>query len=100
MIKVNIKQNRVIITGHAGYDEYGKDIVCASVSSIVITSVNAALKLENNSLEYIEEKDKLTINILSNKENIKIIIENMIDLLEELSLTYKENIKIIKEERP
>lgn len=100
MIKVNIKQNRVIITGHAGYDEYGKDIVCASVSSIVITSVNAALKLENNSLEYIEEKDKLTINILSNKENIKIIIKNMIDLLEELSLTYKENIKIIKEERP
>lgn len=100
MIKVNIKQNRVIITGHAGYDEYGKDIVCASVSSIVITSVNAALKLENNSLEYIEEKDKLTINILSNKENIKIIIENMIDLLEELSLTYKENIEIIKEERP
>ena len=100
MIKVNIKQNRVIITGHAGYDEYGKDIVCASVSSIVITSVNAALKLENNSLEYIEEKDKLTINILINKENIKIIIENMIDLLEELSLTYKENIKIIKEERP
>ena len=98
MIKVNIKQNT--ITGHAGYDEYGKDIVCASVSSIVITSVNAALKLENNSLEYIEEKDKLTINILSNKENIKIIIENMIDLLEELSLTYKENIKIIKEERP
>jgi uncharacterized protein YsxB (DUF464 family) len=100
MIKVNIKQNTIIITGHAGYDEYGKDIVCASVSSIVITSVNAALKLENNSLEYIEEKDKLTINILSNKENIKIIIKNMIDLLEELSLTYKENIKIIKEERP
>ena len=100
MIKVNIKQNRVIITGHAGYDEYGKDIVCASVSSIVITSVNAALKLENNSLEYIEEKDKLTINILSNNKNILIIIENMIDLLEELSLTYKENIKIIKEERP
>lgn len=100
MIKVNIKQNIIIITGHSGYDEYGKDIVCASVSSIVITSVNAALKLENNSLEYIEEKDKLTINILSNKENIKIIIENMIDLLEELSLTYKENIKIIKEERP
>ena len=100
MIKVNIKKSTIIITGHAGYDEYGKDIVCASVSSIVITSVNAALKLENNSLEYIEEKDKLTINILSNKENIKIIIENMIDLLEELSLTYKKNIKIIKEERP
>jgi len=55
MIKVNIKKGTIIITGHAGYDEYGKDIVCASVSSIVITSVNAALKLENNSLEYIDK---------------------------------------------
>lgn len=100
MIKVKIKDKKIIITGHSDYDEYGKDIVCASASSIVITSINAALKLEENSLDYTEEKDKLTINILSNNKNILIIIENMIDLLEELSLTYKENIKIIKEERP
>lgn len=100
MIRVHIKDKEIIITGHAGFDEYGKDIVCASVSSIVITSINAALKLESNSLKYEEEKDKLTINILSDNKNILIIIENMIDLLEELSLTYKENIKIIKEERP
>lgn len=100
MIKVNIKEKEIIITGHADYDEYGKDIVCASVSSIVITSVNAALKIEEKSLDFKEEQDKLTINILSNNKNILIIIKNMIDLLEELSLTYKKNIKIIKEERP
>ena len=100
MIKVKINDKIIIITGHADYEEYGKDIVCASVSSIVITSVNAALKLEEKSLEYVEKTDKLTINILSNNKNILIIMENMIELLEELSLTYKENIKIIKEERP
>ena len=100
MIKVKIKDKKIIITGHSDYDEYGKDIVCASVSSIVITSVNAALKLEEKSLEYVEKTDKLTINILSSNKSILIIMENMIELLEELSLTYKENIKIIKEERP
>ena len=100
MIKVKINDKIIIITGHADYEEYGKDIVCASVSSIVITSVNAALKLEEKSLEYVEKTDKLTINILSNNKNILIIMENMIELLEELSLTYKKNIKIIKEERP
>lgn len=100
MIKVNIKEKEIIITGHANFAEYGKDIVCASVSSIVITSVNAALKIEEKSLDFKEEQDKLTINILSNNKNILIIIKNMIDLLEELSLTYKKNIKIIKEERP
>lgn len=100
MIKVHIKDKEIIITGHARFAEYGKDIVCASASSIVITSINAALKLESNSVKYNEKKDKLTINILSNNKNVLIIIENMIDLLKELSLTYKENIKIIEEERP
>ena len=100
MIKVNIKDKEIIITGHAGYADYGKDIVCASVSSIVITSINACLRIEEKSLEVIEEKDQLTIKVLSNNNNILLIIENMIVELEELSLTYKKNIKIIKEERP
>ncbi len=28
-------------SGHAGYDEYGKDIVCAALSMLVINTVNA-----------------------------------------------------------
>ena len=98
MIKVYIKNKKIIITGHALYDEYGRDIVCAAVSSIVITSINGALKVENNSLVYNEEDSKLTIDIKSNNKNVLLIIENMIEMLKELSLTYKKNIKIIEEE--
>ena len=98
MIKVRINKNKVIITGHALYDEYCKDIVCASASSIVITSVNACLRIEENSLIYKEEKDKLTIDVISDNKNVLLIIENMICMLEELALSYKENIKIIKED--
>lgn len=98
MIKVYIKDKQIIIIGHANYDEYGKDIVCASVSSIVTTSVNACIRFDVNSIEYIEEKDKLTINILNDNKDCLLIIDNMVDLLEELALTYKKNIKIIKEE--
>ena len=103
MIKVRINKNKVIITGHALYDEYGKDIVCASASSIVITSVNACLRIEENSLIYKEEYvgkelSKLTIEVTSDNKSILLIIENMIEMLEELALTYKKNIKIIKED--
>ena len=98
MIKVNIKKNHIVITGHANFADYGKDIVCASASSIVITSINACLRIDNSSLLYKEELDKLTIDIKSNSEIIKSIIENMIFLLEELAKTYKKNIKIVKEE--
>lgn len=100
MINVKKSNSSIIITGHANYDEYGKDIVCASVSSIVITSINMALRLENNSLEYKEKKDKLVINILTDNKNVLLVIENMLAMLRELALTYKENIKIIEEGRP
>ena len=35
--KYEVEDNRhtLIVLGHANYDEYGKDIVCAGVSSIV-----------------------------------------------------------------
>ena len=98
MIKVNIKRNRIIITGHANYADYGKDIVCASVSCIVITSINACLRFDGDSLVYKEEQDKLTIDIKSNDDVIRLIIENMICMLEELAKTYDKNIKIVKEE--
>ena len=98
MIKVHISKNKIIITGHAGFDSYGKDIVCAAASSIVVTSVNACLRIEEDSLSYKEEKDKLTIEVKSNNENILLIVENMILMLEELAGTYKKNIKIIKED--
>ena len=87
-----------MITGHALYDSYGKDIVCASASSIVVTSINACLRVEEKSLRYHEEKDKLTIEVMSNNKNVYLIVENMIAMLEELAETYKKNIKIIKED--
>lgn len=36
---------RFIVSGHAGYDESGKDIVCASVSSAVQMAVNGITEI-------------------------------------------------------
>lgn len=100
MIKVHINGNNIIITGHADFAPAGKDIVCASVSSIVITSINAALRIENNSVIYKEELNKLSIEVVSDNKNVSLVIQNMIAMLKELSLTYNKNIKIIEEEIP
>ena len=60
MIKVNVKrQNKkvyeIVIKGHAEYDDYGKDIVCAAVSSMAITTVNGIISLDE-SIDYEENK--------------------------------------------
>ena len=47
MIKVTVYQNTdgkkigFSSVGHAGYDEYGHDIVCAGVSALVINCINS-----------------------------------------------------------
>jgi uncharacterized protein YsxB (DUF464 family) len=95
MIKVELKANEIVISGHALYADKGKDIVCASVSSIVITSVNACLNLNENSLIYQEKEGFLKIEILENDNITKTLITNMVSLLKELANQYPKNINII-----
>ena len=97
MIKVNVKKNHIEILGHAMFDEYGKDIVCASASSIVITTVNAILKLDDKALIYNLSNDKLVIDVLSEAADVKSLILNMIDLLKDLEKQYKKNIQVTEE---
>lgn len=93
MIKISIKNDEITIKGHAGYEEFGKDIVCAAVSSIVITSVNACLRIDSNSIKY-KEDDGVFINVLKHNEVIDKLIENLIDLLENLEKQYPKYIEI------
>lgn len=99
MIKVKIKKNNkiesIVITGHANYDDYGKDIVCSSVSSIVITTVNGIDKIDNEYLLVDEGKDKITLTIKKDNEICEKLINNMIDLLYELEKQYPKNVNVM-----
>lgn len=101
MIKIKLEKDnnsvkRIIISGHAMYADFGKDIVCAAVSSTVITSVNACLSIDEDSLTY-DDKKGLIIDIKKNDEVTIKIIDNMIFNLNELAKVYPKNI-LIKEE--
>ena len=96
-IKINKKESdieSIVVSGHANYDEYGSDIVCASVSSICITTVNAILSIDEGAIEYEEKSGFLKIEIKKYNDITNKLIKNMINLLKELEGQYKENIKI------
>ena len=99
MIKVNIigKNDKIILSGHALFDDYGKDIVCAGVSSVVTTTINAILTFDKNYISYQKEQDKLEINIIVHNEIVDNLINNMIDMLNNIEEDYPRNIKIRKE---
>lgn len=101
MIKIKLEKNNdkiknIIIKGHALYDDFGKDIVCAAVSSTIITSVNASLSIDENSLSY-DDKNGLIIKVLKRDEVTNKIITNMVSNLYELMKMYPKNIQIKEE---
>lgn len=101
MIKIKLTKSnnniiRIVITGHANYNDFGKDIVCAAVSSTVITSVNILLSIDNNSINY-DEDNGISINVLKDDNVTKTIIKVLISNLYELEKAYPKNIQIKEE---
>lgn len=99
MIKVSIKKNdsvisNITIVGHSGYDVSGKDIVCAGVSSIVITTVNAIIKIDEDSISYTKNDGFIELNIIKHTKIIDLLIDNMLSLLKEMENEYNKYIKI------
>jgi len=87
------------LSGHSGYAERDKDIVCAAASSISITSFKAIEKFINkdeyNILENEEEGyNRVTIN--NNSKEVLLLIENLFETLKELELQFPKHIKIYK----
>lgn len=92
--KEHAKYKKISILGHAMYDDYGKDIVCSAVSSIVTTTVNGILALDKGSLSYMISKKGVSINMKNEDATTQILIGNMVSLLKELEKNYPANIEV------
>ncbi len=100
MIKVNVIRNdnkidTITIKGHAMYDDYGKDIVCSSASSILITTINGILTINENYIKYTVLEDLVTIKVITDDSICLKLLENMLMLFSELSEKYPKNIKLM-----
>lgn len=96
MIKVVYSSNSLKVTGHANYDDYGKDIVCASVSSLITCTVNGIYSLNKNSILYKDDSNVIEIKILDDENALK-LFNNLILMLKDLAKDYPKNIKIESE---
>lgn len=100
-VTININDDGLVyaftMSGHADFDEYGKDIVCAGASAVVFGAANAVINMtksepminmnEENGLFHFEVDDP-------DVEKLQIILESMIISLKTIEDEYGEYINI------
>ncbi|MDR3348199.1 MAG: ribosomal-processing cysteine protease Prp [Acidaminococcales bacterium] len=107
MIKIKIRRSngRITaceVTGHAGTDEKGKDIVCAAVSALTETALLGLGRCAGARLEYkVSRRPALLSFALKDAPNDKTdaILETMLLGLTEIAGTYKNSLELAEYRR-
>ena|SRR6056297_2320230 len=77
------------ISGHSGYAERGNDIVCASVSALILHTARI-LSEEFEVVEFFEQNDKgwLKLKMKSTDEITDMLIKRLIETLRDIQEEY------------
>lgn len=93
-IKENKKIKKINIQGHALYSSKGKDIVCASVSTAIIMTLNIIELLElNSNINYSVKEGFFSLRLLKFEDTINKLLMNLEYTLKDLSKTYSKYLK-------
>ncbi len=100
MIKVkfsvgNRQLNGFEISGHAGFAESGKDIICAAVSSAAYMAANTITDVICANADAAEKQGEMVLTLNESDERAQAVLKGLELHLTELSKQYPENIKII-----
>lgn len=76
MIAVSVRKDRIEITGHAGYAEPGKDIVCAGVTTLTQTLIRSLENLTRDKFEYEISPGRADIHCGNLSEEGKFLVDS------------------------
>lgn len=76
MIAVSVRKDGIEISGHAGYAETGKDIVCAGVTALTQTLIRSLEHLTRDEIEYEISPGRADIHFRNLSEEGKLLIDS------------------------
>jgi hypothetical protein len=82
------------ISGHSGYDDYGKDIVCAAVSSAAYMTANSVTDVLKINADVSAEDGYMKFVLLENDETAEKFIKGLYIHIKNLAEQYPDFITI------
>lgn len=99
-IKVQTKESEIStieISGHAMSGPYGQDLVCAGVSAIALSSLNAIDELYPNCCEMSASQNKILIRVIQNSPSIQNVLNFLYTQLDMMMRSYPDHIQLDKQ---
>ncbi|PDO10229.1 MAG: hypothetical protein BLM47_08220 [Candidatus Reconcilbacillus cellulovorans] len=104
MVRVRIERDsngaiaRFRVSGHAGYAERGRDIVCAAVSAVTVGTVNAVEALTGIRLRTRVGDGRLEASLPDDAarrdERVQLLLESMVVMLRSIAESYGEYVRL------
>ena len=94
MIAVCVRKDGIEITGHAGYAEAGKDIVCAGVTALTQTLIRALEGLTKDEIEYEVSPGRADIHYGNLSEEGKLLVDSFFIGVCSIADEFPENVTI------
>lgn len=95
MIEVSVKEDGITLSGHAGYAEFGKDIICAGATSLVQTLIKSIEDLTEDEIEYEISPGRADIRYGNLSEKSKTLVDSFFIGMCLIADEFPENVRIL-----
>ena len=76
MIAVSVRKDGIKVSGHANYEEIGKDIVCAGVTALTQALIRSLEHLTRDEIEYEISSGRADIHYRNLSEAGKLLVDS------------------------
>lgn len=94
MIRINVTDGRISVTGHSWYAPPGQDIVCAAISVLAQNLVASIKALTDDTISYDITPGKADIYYRNPSEKTKTLIDSFFIGCAAIADAYPEHVKI------
>lgn len=95
MIEVRIRPERIEISGHAGYAEPGKDIVCAGVTALTQALIQSIDDLTDDEIEYRISPGKVEVEYRNLSEKSKTLVDSFFIGVSMIADEFPEYVRVV-----
>lgn len=95
MIEVSVLKDGITISGHAGYAEPGKDIICAGATALTETLVKSLEDLTEDEIEYDISPGRADIKYKNLSESGQLLVDSFFLGICLIAADFPDYIKII-----